>query len=156
MLSFIGDYTCKIDTKGRLVLPASLRKVLLAEGTSMLVVKKNVYEKCLDLFAQSEWEEQIARVKKRLNPYNREHAVLLREFFRGTAEVSMDSNGRLLLPKRLLDSVAITKEVVVAGQGGKMEIWDLDEYNKGALDEEAFMNTTSTILGGENEERDLS
>ena len=63
------------------------------------------------------------KIRKKMNPYNREHNMFLRNFFKGTAELSLDNNNRLLIPKRLMDLIGAERDVVLAGQDGRIEIW---------------------------------
>ncbi|MBQ4009297.1 MAG: hypothetical protein II604_01200 [Bacteroidales bacterium] len=101
------------------------------------------------LYPMSEWNRQTGMLKKRLNPFNRKHAEFLREFYRGTAEVYLDNNGRLLIPKALLDYIGGEKELVFAGQEGKVEIWDKDAYAKKKMDNDSFAELADDILGGD-------
>lgn len=146
MASFIGDYTCKADSKCRVVVPASFRRVMVASGQSLFVLRKNIFGKCLDMYPIQEWESMIAGVRSRLNLFNPKHAAFFREFCRGTQEVEMDANGRVLLPRRLLDEVGIDKEMVLAAQDSVIQIWNVKTYTDlsmgadelGALAEEIF------------------
>lgn len=147
MTTFIGDYHCKVDEKGRVLLPSTFKKQLLPADQERFVVKKDIYEKCLVLYPLSEWERQNQIIRENTNPYNREHSQFLREFFKGTAEVSLDSNGRLLLPKRLLDLIEGDKEMVLAGQFGKIEIWSKEKYESLGANEDKFAQMAQEILG---------
>ena len=151
MLTFIGDYPCKMDAKGRISIPSSFRRQLQSAEQDCFVVRKNIYEKCLDLFPIQEWERQLEEIRKKINVYNREHAEFLREYYRGTAQLQMDGNGRLLIPKRLSESVGLDKHVVFAGQDGKIEIWGEHEYQGAAMDQKNFMDLASDILGGKHD-----
>ncbi|MDI3526193.1 MAG: transcriptional regulator MraZ [Tenuifilum sp.] len=147
MSTFIGDYECKVDEKGRVLFPASLRKQVKSDSPDRFVVKKDIYEDCLVLYPMEEWERQTDIIRKNTNPYNREHNLFLREFFRGTAEVSLDSNGRMLLPKRLLEMVGIGREIVMSGMNDKIEIWAKDRYENVQLGSSDFANLAERILG---------
>lgn len=148
MYSFIGDYVCRIDEKGRLLLPAAFKKALPAEAHNTFVVKKDIYESCLVLYPLNEWEKQVQLIRQRLNPYNREHNAFLRGFFKGTAEVELDATNRLLIPKRLLEEVKIEREVVLSGQDGKIEVWNKEAYdNINHADE--FARLAEKIMGGD-------
>lgn len=147
MSTFIGDYDCKVDDKGRVLFPSSLRKQINSASPDRFVVKKDIYEDCLVLYLTEEWDRQTQIICKNTNPYNRNHNQFIREFFRETAEVTLDSNGRLLLPRKLLELVSISKEVVLAGMNGKIEIWAKDKYESGQMDSEAFANLAEEILG---------
>jgi len=147
MSSFIGDYECKVDEKGRILFPASLRRQLTSTSPDQFVVKKDIYEDCLTLYTMEEWQRQNDIIRANTNPYNREHNAFLREFFRGTAEISLDSSGRLLLPKRLLDLIGVAHDVVLAGMDGKVEIWAKDRYEGIRLESGAFASLADKILG---------
>ena len=87
-------------------------------------------------------------MREKLNPYNKEHSKLLRAYYRGTAEVTLDASNRLLLPKRLLDLADIDKEICMSGQDKKIEIWSKAVYDSNGIDEEEFSNLAEKLLGG--------
>jgi MraZ protein len=150
MTIFIGDYTCKVDTKGRVMLPATFKKQMPAASQDKFVVKKDIYEKCLVLYPMDEWERQNQIIRQNINPYNKEHNSFLREFFKDTAEVELDSNNRFVIPARLLNLAEIDKdnEVVMAGQLGKIEIWAKNKYDQTSKEIDDFGALASKILGG--------
>jgi len=132
MSSFIGEYTCKIDAKGRVMLPSAFKKQMPATDQERFVVKRDVFDSCLVLFSMEEWERQNQRIRERINPYNKEHTAFLRNFYRGAAEIVLDANNRLLIPRRLLEEAGIGREVVLAGMDTRIEIWASD-LSKGIL-----------------------
>jgi len=147
---FVGEYIAKLDTKGRVIFPAPLkRQIPEAELQQAFVVKRDIYEKCLLLYPMSEWQYQTAILKKKLNPFNKKHAEFLREYYRGTAEINFDGSFRLLIPKRLLEFVNVDKDLVFAGQEGKIEIWAKEVYESKQADNEDFANLANEILGGD-------
>lgn len=148
MTTFIGDYHCKLDEKGRVLFPSAFKKQMGSSGDDKFVVKKDIFEKCLVLFPMSEWERQNKIIRSKLNPYNKEHNQFLRGFYRGTAELELDANNRLLLPKRLLEMVDIDKEIAMAGQNGKIEIWAKENYLRMDVKEDDFAQLAEKILGG--------
>ncbi len=141
MATFIGDFTCRVDAKGRVILPAAFKKQMPQAAMDKFVVKKDIFEKCLVLFPMDEWDRQNSIIRSRINPYNKEHSRFLRGFYKGTAEVVLDASNRILIPRRLLDLVGIDSEVVLAGQDGKIELWsnDLYEQQSGEADDFAFL-----------------
>lgn len=147
MATFIGDYPCKFDSKGRVAIPAAFRKIVQSEFQSVFVVRKNIFENCLDVFPLIEWENQLNNIKSRTNPFNRKHSAFMRELHRDTMELSMDSNGRILVTRRLLNSVGIEKEAVLVGLDYKMELWAKNNYIKGGLKDSEFMDLAEEILG---------
>jgi MraZ protein len=149
MTTFIGDYPCKADAKGRVMLPSAFKKQMGSAPQDKFVVKKDIFEKCLVLFPQEEWDRQVKLLRSRINPYNREHNQFLREFYKGTAEIILDANNRMLIPKRLLDWAGILDgNVVLAGQDGKIEIWEKDKYDNRSVNEDEFASLAEKILGG--------
>ena len=151
MITFIGDYQCKLDVKGRVTLPSAFRKLLNGDSEGRCVLRKNLYDNCLDLYPLQMWERQIELIRSKVNPFNKKHAIFLREFYRGTAEIQIDSNGRLLIPKKFFDFGGFKKEITIVGQDEKIEIWDAESYEKSVLSKEDFANFANDILGGDSE-----
>jgi len=147
MISFTGDYYCKLDSKGRILLPSAFKKQMGDKVIDRFVIKKAIFEKCLYLYPYEEWKRQISILRTNINPYNRSHTEFLREFFKGTAEIILDNNNRLLIPKRLLEWAEIKSEVVLAGQDDKIAIWDKDIYESNSLSDEQFASLAEKILG---------
>lgn len=145
MANFIGDHPCKLDGKGRILFPAALKKQL-GEGMDRFVVKKDLFEKCLVLYTTDEWEQQNQIIRNQVNPFNQEHNRFLRGFHRGTAELLLDGSNRLLIPKRLLDEAGIGKDVVLAGQDSKIEVWDKERYDSMADNEQEFAQLAQKIM----------
>ena len=149
MSSFIGDNTCKADNKCRVVVPASFRKAMVASCQSVFVLRKNVFEKCLDMYPMDEWERMIADIRSKLNLFNAKHVAFLREFSRGTQEVEMDTNGRVLLPRKMLEEVGIDKEMVFAGQDVLIQVWDAKTYEEVAVGPDVLSDLAKEIFKSE-------
>lgn len=147
MVTFIGDFECKADAKGRIVLSAAFKKAL-AEGEDRFVVRKDLFEECLVMYPYSYWEEELLKIRQRLNPYDREHKQFLRDFFRATAEVSLDSNGRFLIPKRLMEQVSAERDVVLIGVDRYIELWSKEAYLAMNDDPDQLANQAQSLLGG--------
>ncbi|MGD0582400.1 MAG: division/cell wall cluster transcriptional repressor MraZ [Bacteroidales bacterium] len=147
MATFIGDYTCKIDAKGRIILPIAFKKQLPASAQDHFVVRRDIFERCLVLYSSEDWNGQVERIRSRINPYNREHNLFLRNFFKGTAELTLDNNNRLLIPRRLLDLAGIKRDVVLAGQDGRIELWAADLYDKIDMPTDDFANLAEKLMG---------
>lgn len=148
MTTFIGDYNCRVDEKGRVTFPSSLKKQMDAASQNRFVVKKDIFEQCLVLYPIEEWERQNAIIRSKINPYNKEHNKFLRNFYRGSAEIVLDGNNRLLIPKRLLELAEISKEAILAGQYGKIEIWSKELYETAEESHEDFAALAEKIMGG--------
>ncbi|MGD2035455.1 MAG: division/cell wall cluster transcriptional repressor MraZ [Bacteroidales bacterium] len=154
MINFIGDYTCRLDAKGRVILPAAFKKQMKGADQERFVIKKDIFESCLLLYPIEEWERQSKIIRKKLNPYKREHNMFQRRFFKGMAEVVLDASNRILIPKRLLDEISADKEIVLTGQFGKIEIWAKDRYEKIEVGDEEFANMAENIMEGLVDETD--
>ncbi len=149
MTSFIGDYTGKVDSKGRVVLPSSFVKQMSDANDGKFVIKNDIFEKCLILYSIDEWERQKSIIRAKINPYKRDHNKFLREFYRNTFEVALDSNNRILLPAKLVEYAEIKKEVNFSGQDKKIEIWSGDIYQSVAQESDDFANLAEDIMGGD-------
>jgi MraZ protein len=155
MATFIGDYTCKVDVKGRIILPAAFKKQMPADAQDHFVVRKDIFENCLVLYAIEDWDRQLIKIRKKLNPYNREQNMFLRNFFKGTAELSLDNNNRILVPKKLMDLIGADRDVVLAGQDGRIEIWAADIYDNIDMPAEDLANLAEKFLGGSYNELEI-
>lgn len=147
--SFIGDYTAKIDTKGRVSFPSSFIKQMPVSSAEKFVIKTDVYEKCLIIFTIEEWERQTKLIREKTNSFNPKHATFLREFYKGTAELKLDSNSRILIPGRLLKYAEIDKDIYLLGQDKKIEVWSKELYEDKELSPEDLAKLAEEIMGGE-------
>ena len=145
MAYFIGDHTCKLDSKGRILFPAALKKQLGGES-DRFVVKKDLFENCLIIYTNEEWERQNKLIRSRTNPFNKEHNRFVRGFSRGTAEIILDGSSRILIPKRLLETINAEKEIVLSGQDSKIEIWSKQAYDQLEEDENEFASLAEQIM----------
>lgn len=155
MTNFIGEFECKLDAKGRLMLPASLRKQLDPAAQESFVMNRG-FEKCLVLYPKNDWKYISEEVNK-LNQYVKKNREFTRYFYRGATELGLDGTGRLLFPKRLLAYAGVEKEVVLFAHGNKIEIWDKKVYDNLLTDEpEEFANLAEEVMGsiGNNKEED--
>ncbi len=150
MTNLIGDYTCNLDAKSRVLLPSAFKKQISPANQERFVIKKDIFAKCLVLYPMEEWDRQNDIIRAKTNPYNREHNQFLRTYYKGTAEVSLDGNGRLLIPKRLLEEIGANKEIVLAGQYNKIEVWPKEVYDKSISGDDEFATLAEKILGNLN------
>ena len=147
MTNFTGTFDCKVDTKGRILLPTTFRRQIGEVETYCFVIKKDLYEQCLELYTIEAWEELNRNIKKVIKPFNREHRQLERDFRNGATEVECDPSGRLLIPGRLLKQVEITNDALLSGHYGKIEIWSPNLYYNSGGDEKARQERFETIIG---------
>ncbi|WP_073082789.1 division/cell wall cluster transcriptional repressor MraZ [Winogradskyella jejuensis] len=147
MNALIGTYEVKADAKGRLMLPAVLKKQLAPVMQSGFVLKRAVFQPCLELYPMPEWEKLMQKVNK-LNRFNKKNDAFIRRFTAGVKVVEVDNTGRLLIPKDLLSFSGITKQTVLASAVNIVEIWDKDKYEK-AIDDAAldFADLAEEVMG---------
>ncbi len=154
--SFIGTYECKADAKGRLMIPAVLKKQLSAVLQDGFVLKRAVFQPCLELYPMAEWNILMAKVNK-LNRFKKKNNDFIRRFTAGVKVVEVDNAGRLLIPKDLMAFSGITKGVVLASAVNIIEIWDKTKYEK-AIDDAAsdFADLAEEVMGQEDGDDGIS
>jgi len=156
MVKFIGTYSAKVDDKGRVVFPSGLKDQMLkclqqsGVGTDSVdwrfVVKKDLWENCLEMFTFNEWERQSEEVKSRINFLNRGQAAFWREYTRNRAIVEPESKlGRMSIPATLLESIGAGKELVFCGSDHKIEIWDKQQFESSNLSQDEFIRLADSL-----------
>lgn len=128
MTFFTSEYACKLDAKGRLVLPSRIKAQLPPDGGNELVIRKG-FEPCLILYPMVEFKKVFSRISG-LNEFNEEYRKLQRSFLSGVVTVELDNNGRLLIPKNMLQYAQLDKEATLVGTGSKVELWNPATYEK--------------------------
>ncbi|GAB3645548.1 division/cell wall cluster transcriptional repressor MraZ [Echinicola sediminis] len=128
MGNFSSEYYCKLDAKGRLVLPAKLKAGLPETFGNELVMRRG-FDPCLVLYPMNEYRKLDNKVSA-LDDFDPKQRNFKRSFYRGNTEVELDSTGRFSIPKPLLRFAGINKEVVVVGMGKTIEIWDPEQYEE--------------------------
>ena len=133
MNTLIGTYECKVDAKGRLMLPVSFKKQLASVIANGFVLKRAVFQPCLELYPMNQWELLMQNINK-LNRFKKKNNDFIRRFTAGVKSVDLDSSGRLLISKDLVGFAGISKEIVVTSAVNIIEIWDKDKYEKAIND----------------------
>ena len=128
MSFFTSEYECKLDAKGRLVLPAKIKGNLPEASGNELVLRRG-FEPCLILYPMVEFKKIYSKISG-LNEFNEEYRKFQRNFFRGNATVELDGTGRFLIPKLMINYAQLQKEAVVVGMGNRIEIWNPEQYEK--------------------------
>lgn len=147
---FLGNIEAKADSKGRVFLPATFRKVLQAEGVEQLVMRKDVHEKCLVLYPESVWNELMDGMRARLNRWNRQQQQIFRQFVSDVELVTLDGNGRFLISKRFKEMTGIEQAVRFIGVGDTIEIWAAKSEEEPFVDAETFGNALEELMNDMN------
>ncbi len=152
MVNLIGTYECKADAKGRLMMPVAVKKQLQSVLQEGFVLKRSVFQPCLELYPMSEWNAMMQSVNK-LNRFKKKNNDFIRRFTAGVKMVDLDVTGRLLIPKDLHSFAGISKEIVLASAVNIIEIWDKDKYEK-AIDDATgdFADLAEEVMGNTDED----
>lgn len=149
MKSFIGEYDCKVDDKGRFVLPAGIKKQIDPAAGETFVLNRG-FEKCLVLYPMNEWERLMARVRKKVNLFEKKGRTFMRLFQNGATIITLDNSGRLLLPSTLMKYASLKKDVLLFAYADRMEIWDKSSYERDMNDSlTGFADLAEELLGND-------
>ena len=127
MINLIGTYECKSDAKGRIMLPSALKKQLSHVMQDGFVIKRSVFNNCLEMYPMKEWNTMAAQVNQ-LNRFIKKNIDFIRSYMSGLKIVEADGNGRILIPKNLIVFAGIDKEIVLTASVNVIEIWDKQQY----------------------------
>lgn len=147
MLNLLGEYDCKLDSKGRFLLPSKLKKQIIKIIDKGFIINRDIFEKCLVIYPMQEWEKIIKQLNK-LNRFVQKNELFRRKFNNGATAIEIDGNGRLLIPKHLIDYAGLKREIKLFGNGDRIEVWSKEKYEEmlnypldmGALAEEVMGN----------------
>ncbi|MCP2028688.1 MraZ protein [Flavobacterium sp. HSC-32F16] len=152
MNTIVGTYECKVDAKGRLMIPAPLKKQLAVSLQDGFVLKRSVFQQCLELYPMDEWNLMMAKINK-LNRFVKKNNDFIRRFTAGVKVVEIDALGRLLVPKDLVTFSGISKDVVFSSAVNIVEIWDKDLYEKSISGEDMdFADLAEEVMGNINDD----
>ena len=154
MINLIGTYEAKSDAKGRVMMPNALKKQLSPVIADSFVLKRSMFQSCLELYPMKEWEKIMIQVGK-LNRFSKKNNDFIRRLTAGVKVVSVDASGRVLLSKDLLAFAKISKNIVFSSSINFVELWDKDLYEAAVLDEDGDLaNLAEEVMGGINFEED--
>lgn len=148
-MAFVGEYSAKLDDKGRLIFPVAFRTTANAEPSqNRFVVKRDIFEQCLVIYPIVEWDQQTEKVLSKLNLYKPEHNAFWKEYNRDTAEIIPDEKtGRITVPKKLMEMAGIDKEAVFIGVGNVINLWNKILYESSAMPKDQFASMAESLLG---------
>ena len=147
MVTFIGEYKARLDDKGRLVFPSALKAAMSPGSDMRFVVKKDLFEPCLQMYTLEEWTKQSEQVKNSLDlTFNKTHAKFWREYMRDRDIVEPDARfGRISVSRRLLDSIGVGKEVVFSGNDFRIEIWAKEKFEESRISNEEIIAIAESL-----------
>lgn len=141
-MRFLGNIEAKTDVKGRAFLPAQFRKVLAASGEETLVLRQDVFENLLVLYPETVWNTLMDDMRQKLSRWDRKQQMAYRTFVSSVVELTIDSSGRILIPRTFLDAAGIQQAIRFVGMGDTIEIWPSgDNESLPVMDQEEFEET---------------
>ena len=156
MQHLIGTYECKADVKGRIMLPVALKNQLSKIVKEGFVLKRAVFNQCLELYPMSEWEILMEKINK-LNRFNKKNIDFIRRFTAGVRFLEIDSTGRLLIPKDLLSHADINKSTVISSVVNILEIWDKERYEESISEAKLdFAFLAEEVMGDKDQDNGIS
>lgn len=151
-MKFLGNIEAKTDAKGRVFFPAQFRKILQANGEEGLILRGDVYQACLSVYPESVWNKQMDIMRKKLNRWDGRQQMIFRQFVTNVELLTIDGNGRFLIPNRYRKIANIGAEVSFVGLGDMIEIWNPDDLAKSMLSKEEFSNELGALMADYVEE----
>lgn len=145
-MRFLGNIEAKTDAKGRVFLPATFRKVLQAGGEEVLVMRKDVHQRCLVLYPESVWNRKMDALLEKVNEWDDMGQQVLRQYVSEAEVMTLDGNGRFLIPKRYLQMADIEQTVRFIGMNDVIEIWAAEKAEKPFLSQEDFAAKLKAIM----------
>lgn len=150
MYNLIGTYECKIDNKGRIMFPSPFKKQLGKELSKGFILKRSVFQKCLELFPINEWDETMLGVNK-LNRFTKKNNDFIRRYTAGLKHIELDNAGRILIPKDLINFSHLKKNIVMSTALNIIEIWDKEMYENAINDSNVdFAKLTEEVMGNDD------
>jgi len=145
-MRFLGNIEAKTDAKGRVFLPATFRKVLQVAGEDVLVMRKDVHQQCLVLYPESTWNRRMDALLERVNEWDDVGQQVLRQYVSEAEVLTLDGNGRFLIPKRYLQMADIVQGVRFIGINDAIEIWAVEKTQQPFLSQEEFAEKLKSIM----------
>lgn len=146
-MRFLGNIEAKVDAKGRVFLPATFRKMLIASGEEALMLRKDVFQDCLVLYPETVWNQQMDDMRLRLNRWDKREQLVYRQFVSQVERITLDGNGRMLISKRFAQIAHITQDVKFIGMGDTIEIWCNSTTNEPFMDAGEFSAALEDLMG---------
>lgn len=143
---YIGEFECKLDDKGRVVIPSGLKRQLPKDSLEKMVVNRG-FEKCLTFYTRKDWDDELSGIGH-LNHFNKRHRMFVRQFSKGATEIVVDKSSRILIPKQLIDYAELDTDVVFYAYGNRIEIWSKKLFDDMMdMDADEFSDLAEDVMG---------
>lgn len=152
MFNFLGNIEAKMDAKARIFVPAAFRKILQSSSQSVLILRKDIFQDCLVLYPVNVWEEELTKLRTRLSRWDKAQQQLFRQFVVDAERLEMDASGRILIPKRYLQMLKISSEIIFLGVDNTIELWTKEALDKSLISTEDFSNQIQELMNNNPEQ----
>lgn len=159
MINIKGTYECKVDIKGRFMFPFNFKKQLESIIDKGFIIKRSVFDKCLELYPDEVWDKELEQING-LNRFVKDNIKFITAFMSGHTPVSLDTTGRILIPKHLMDFAGIKTDkdknkIVLVSAIDRINIWDKEEYDKEILKlNKEYSELAEKVMGNRNKQKD--
>jgi len=147
MLNLLGEYDCKLDSKGRFMMPSGLKKQLQDVVREGFVINRDLFEKCLVLYPMQEWKRVSSEIGS-LNRFVKKNVLFIRRFNNGATQLDVDSSGRILIPASLSGYAEMSKEIKVIGNTDRIELWSKGNYEAMLSEDIDMASLSEEVMGG--------
>jgi MraZ protein len=149
MTNLIGTYECKADAKGRVMFPSALKKQLQKVIGDGFVIKRSVFNQCLEIHPMADWNGVVGQVNK-LNRFVKKNNDFIRSYMAGLKMVEVDGSGRFLIPKDLIAFAGLQKDIVLSSSVNMIEIWDKERYESSVTETlKDFGDLAEEVMGSQ-------
>ena len=145
-MRFLGSIEAKADAKGRFFFPASFRRLLQTASEEKLILRKDIFQNCLTIYPENVWNEQLNQLRNRLNRWNAAEQSLFRQFISDVEILTLDTNGRILIPKRYMKAVGINQDARFIGMDDIIELWSRESSDKPFVETEIFSREIEKLM----------
>ena len=146
MLEFLGNFEAKVDAKARIFVPAAFRKILQSSAQAALILRKDIFQDCLVLYPLEVWDAELAKLRSRLNRWDRQQQQVFRQFVVDAERLEMDGSGRILVPKKYLQMIDVESDVLFLGVGDIIELWRKGVLTQTLLSADDFGSTLQDLM----------
>jgi MraZ protein len=151
MSFFIGNSDAKADAKGRIFIPSHYRKALPQGENARIAMRKDLHFDCLMLYPENVWNEYVESLKKNLNMWNPRDKMLLGQFSFDAVWLEIDSQGRVLIPKKYLQQIGAGNDVTFVGMVDSFALWAKDGFERSKLAPDVFSELLEKMMTKKDE-----
>lgn len=150
-MRFLGNIEARTDAKGRAFLPSAFRKVLMASGEEGLVLRQDIFERCLVIYPETVWNREMNEMRARLSRWDRRQQMVYRSFVSGVTSLAVDANGRILIPKPFLEAAGIRQDIRFVGMGDTIEVWANETGSTPFMSADEFGQTLEQMMASDSD-----